>query len=149
MPVPSQGHYGFHSFPVVDWFYLFIYLCGRDRMVVGLLLDITLCDKVCQWLATGRWFSPGTPVSSTSKTYRVIDRLMNRKSECNLLIHKFRQITERTSHTFIWPYCFMIICFINMNNLVIPETRCAQYIWYLCFYYCHWIDTTPRVSSTH
>jgi hypothetical protein len=26
MPVPSYGHYGFHSFPVVDWFCLFIYL---------------------------------------------------------------------------------------------------------------------------
>ena len=26
MPVPSQGHYGFHSFPVVDLFCLFIYL---------------------------------------------------------------------------------------------------------------------------
>ena len=26
MPVPSQGHYGFHSFPVVDWFCLFIYI---------------------------------------------------------------------------------------------------------------------------
>ena len=26
MPVPNQGHYGFHSFPVVDWFCLFIYL---------------------------------------------------------------------------------------------------------------------------
>ena len=25
-------------------------------------------DKVCQWLATGRWFSPGPPVSSTNKT---------------------------------------------------------------------------------
>ena len=24
-------------------------------------------DKVCQWLATGRWFSPGIPVSSTNK----------------------------------------------------------------------------------
>ena len=24
MPVPSQGHYDFHSFPVVDWFCLFI-----------------------------------------------------------------------------------------------------------------------------
>ena len=24
MPVPSQGHYGFHSFPVVDLFCLFI-----------------------------------------------------------------------------------------------------------------------------
>jgi hypothetical protein len=30
----------------------------------------TLCDKVCQRLATGRWFSPGTPVSSTNKTDR-------------------------------------------------------------------------------
>ena len=29
----------------------------------------TLCDQVCQWPATGRWFSsPGTPVSSTNKT---------------------------------------------------------------------------------
>ena len=29
---------------------------------------ITLCAKVCQWLATGQWFSPDTPVSSTNKT---------------------------------------------------------------------------------
>ena len=28
----------------------------------------TLCDKVCQWLATVRWFSPGTLVFSTNKT---------------------------------------------------------------------------------
>jgi hypothetical protein len=34
------------------------------------VLDKTLCDKVCQWLATGRWFSPGTPVFSTNKTER-------------------------------------------------------------------------------
>ena len=26
--------------------------------------------KVCQWLATGRWFSPGTQVSTTNKTDR-------------------------------------------------------------------------------
>ena len=32
------------------------------------VLDTTLCDKVCQWLATGRWFSPGAPDSSTDKT---------------------------------------------------------------------------------
>ena len=30
-------------------------------------LDTTLCDKICQWLATGRWFSP---VSSTNETDR-------------------------------------------------------------------------------
>jgi hypothetical protein len=63
---------------------------GRDHMVVGFtttyaisayhhwccefesrswrgLFDKTLCYKVCQWLATGRWFSP---VSSTNKTDR-------------------------------------------------------------------------------
>jgi hypothetical protein len=30
----------------------------------------TLCDKVCQWLATDQWFSPGPPVSSSNKTDR-------------------------------------------------------------------------------
>ena len=34
------------------------------------VLDTTLLDKVCQWLAAGRWFSPCTPVSSTNKTAR-------------------------------------------------------------------------------
>ena len=28
----------------------------------------TVCDKVCQWLATGQWFSQGPLVSSTNKT---------------------------------------------------------------------------------
>jgi hypothetical protein len=30
------------------------------------VLDTTLCDNVCQWLATGRWFSTVTPVSTTN-----------------------------------------------------------------------------------
>ena len=30
----------------------------------------TLCDKVCQWPAAGRWFPPGPPISSTNKTDR-------------------------------------------------------------------------------
>jgi len=32
------------------------------------VLETTICDKVCQWLAAGQWFSPGTPVSSYNKT---------------------------------------------------------------------------------
>jgi hypothetical protein len=31
-------------------------------------LGTTLCDKVHQWFAAGRWFSPGVPVSSIDKT---------------------------------------------------------------------------------
>ena len=34
------------------------------------ILYTTLCDKVCQWLATCRCFFPGPPVSSTNKTDR-------------------------------------------------------------------------------
>ena len=32
--------------------------------------DTTLCDKVCQSLATGRWFSLSAPVSSTNTADR-------------------------------------------------------------------------------
>jgi hypothetical protein len=29
-----------------------------------------ICDKVVQRLATGQWFSPGAPISSTNRTDR-------------------------------------------------------------------------------
>jgi len=32
------------------------------------VLETTLCDKDGQWLATGLWFSPVTPVSSFNKS---------------------------------------------------------------------------------
>jgi hypothetical protein len=36
--------------------------------VLKVCIDTALCDKVCQWLVTGWWFSSVTPVSSTNKT---------------------------------------------------------------------------------
>jgi len=57
-----------------SWFYR---LCNQYLSPLMLWFRIsirarceTLCDKVCQWLATGRWFSPGPPVSLTNKTNR-------------------------------------------------------------------------------
>jgi hypothetical protein len=69
-------------------FYRELNLSRRDRMVVEFtttramvayhhlscefephscrgVLDKTLCDKVCQWLATDLWISLGTPISAT------------------------------------------------------------------------------------
>jgi len=50
------------------------YLCNQCLSPLMLWVRIpirarctTLCDKVCQWLGTDRWFSPGPPVSSTNK----------------------------------------------------------------------------------
>ena len=74
-----------------DMHILFIFSVGRhgqDLMVIGFTTTYvigayhhwccvfefdqgrctTLCDNVCQWFATGRWFSPDAPVSFTSKT---------------------------------------------------------------------------------
>ena len=34
------------------------------------MLNTTLCDKVCQWLAAGQLFSVGHPVSSTNTIVR-------------------------------------------------------------------------------
>jgi len=31
------------------------------------MLDATLCDKVCQLRAAGRWFSGGTPIDKTER----------------------------------------------------------------------------------
>ena len=46
-------------------------LCIRIPLRRG-VLDSTLCDKICEWLAAGRWFSPVTAVSSSKKTERNI-----------------------------------------------------------------------------
>jgi hypothetical protein len=89
---------------------------GRDHMIVGFtitclscefesrrrgVLNTTLCDKVCQWLATARWFSTGTTVSCTNKTdcygEVVLNTITNTKSttkiyrnlDLNLVSNKF------------------------------------------------------------
>ena len=41
---------------------------GREFESHSYVLVTTLCYKICQCLATGHWFSPGTPVSSTNTT---------------------------------------------------------------------------------
>jgi len=57
--------------------WIYNYICNQCLSPLMLWVRIpirvrrtTLCDKVCQWLATSRWFSPGPPVSSTNKTDR-------------------------------------------------------------------------------
>ena len=69
------------------------------------VLDTTLCDKVCQWLATGRWFSPGTSISSTNKTDRhdASEILLQvALYTINLGVFKLYEITTRKSHYTLW-----------------------------------------------
>ena len=60
-----------------SWFYNYLYNQCLSPLTLWVqiplrwgVLDTTLCDTVCQWLATCRWFSPCPPVFSTNKTDR-------------------------------------------------------------------------------
>ena len=56
--------------PLVDSVPITTKSCEFEHRAWRDVVDITLCDKVCQRLATGRWFSLGTPISFTNKTDR-------------------------------------------------------------------------------
>ena len=60
--------------------------------------DIILCDDVCQWLAEGRCFSTGTPVSFTNKTDRqdIIEILLKVALNLYTLTLKNSQKSENT-----------------------------------------------------
>ena len=97
--------------------WIYNYLCNHYQCLSPLTLwvriqlkrgvvDTTLCDNVCQWLAAGQWFSPGTLVSSTNKmpryNWNIVDsgikhhKPTNQKSSEISLLHPF------VSHTFLW-----------------------------------------------
>ena len=64
--------------PLWSWSYdswIYNYLCNQwlSPLMLWVRISIrarctTLCNKVCQWLLTGRWFSSGPPVSSNNKS---------------------------------------------------------------------------------
>jgi len=70
-PIHREGP----SWPWSYGIWIYNYLCNQYLSPLMLWVRIsittrctTLCDQVCQWLATSRWFSPGPSVSSTNKT---------------------------------------------------------------------------------
>jgi len=66
---------------IIDMKYIVWKFNGITVEIIGWrgVLDTTLCDKVCRWLATDLLFFPGTPFSSTNKTNRhdVTEILLN------------------------------------------------------------------------
>jgi hypothetical protein len=64
------------------------------------VLGTILCDKVCQLLAVGQWFSPGTPVSSTNKTDRNdITEILLKVGPCNVKsVKKIKDVFTHSNH---------------------------------------------------
>ena len=77
----------------------------------------TLCDKVCQWLATGRWISAGPTVSSTNKTDRheiLLKVALNTTKQTNnhLLRCKVNKVSTIST---ISKCCLLHICLMVFN----------------------------------
>jgi hypothetical protein len=69
----SYAYIWIHWIPYLGTIWIGNFLCNYCLLPLTLrvriplrrgVLDATLCDNLCQWLVAGRWFSPGTPVSS-------------------------------------------------------------------------------------
>jgi hypothetical protein len=94
----------------------------------------TLCDKVCQWLATCWWFSPGTPVSSNNKSDRqaIIEILLKVALDTIILI--LIQLDNHSSSFKIWKLnCVVWNIIIHWYQMC---ARCSYII--LFFFYLIW-----------
>ena len=99
--------------------YLFVFPLKISRCLPLLKFKVrTRCPllpfaSVCQWLETGRWFSLGTPVSSTIKTDR----------------HDINEILFKVA--------------LNTINQTKPPTHmfCRGFMFYLCYLYLFTIYT--------
>jgi hypothetical protein len=58
--------------------YILLHLCCEFKSCSGEVhvLDTTLYDKVCQWLAACQWFTPATQVSSTNDHHDITEILL-------------------------------------------------------------------------
>ena len=134
---------------------------GRDRMVAGFIntchhclsplmlwvriplrigvLDTPLCDNICQWLAAGRCFSPGTRVSSTNKTDRhdITDILL--KVSLNAITLIYLYITNHHKHPSLSTVFFVgFVLFIVLGF-------CIEFC--LCFVCLCPVSCVPNVAS--
>ena len=111
-----------------SWINNYMYLCNQNLSPLTLRVlnpfrrgvhNTTLCDKVCQWLATGWWFSQSTSVSSTNKTdchditeilLKVVLNTTNNPThlEWNHIIYiQHKRITYRFSFSCPWVTIFL------------------------------------------
>jgi hypothetical protein len=105
------------------------------------VLDKTLCDKVCQWLVAGQWFSPSTSVSSTNKT-DITEILYNNPnplfclSYLSCIFSVYIILLYFTVSYFVHFYCNilfpsaivsykMVICILKWWNTELQRIRCG------------------------
>jgi hypothetical protein len=116
MPVPSQGHYGFHSFPVVDWFCLFIYLWvltfPRRKFDISSFLPGCSCNLWSEWSEYG----------PCSKDCGNGEQRRNRTREC---FPRFQCVDALVEHAS--SYCNLGVCMYEPIRVITKLPNSEQY----------------------
>jgi hypothetical protein len=112
---------------------ILLMLWARIPLTRG-VIDTALCGKIYQWLAAGRWFSPGTPISSTNKIdLRDITEV--------LLKVALNTIMTPWTHIMLYRLHLAWVGF-ELTTLVVIGTDCID----SCKSKCHTITTTTTPS---
>ena len=93
------------------------YSCEFESRSWQGVLGTAVCDKVCQWLVADRWFSPGTPVSSTFTTdhHYIIEILL--KVVLNTIALTLKTIGKYDYYDQISPPLLKLILRVTRNIL--------------------------------
>ena len=115
------------------WIYNYMYLCNQclsplmlwDQISIRARCTI-LCDKVCQWLMTGMWFSLGLPVSSTNK--------IDRHDITEILLKVALNTIKQTSISYCKPLTKLIFLLVQSNFSLCDYILLRSSIWYTISY---------------
>ena len=83
----------------------------------------TLCDQVSQWLATGRWFFPGPPVSSTNKSHHhdIYNWNIVESGAKHHQANKTNMIYPEKTVSLFSVFCSMFYLHLNHVGFCVPE----------------------------
>ena len=80
--------------------------------------DTKLCDKVCEWLTAGLWFSLGTPVSSTNKSDR---------HDITEILLKVALNTLNQTINLLYMYLFLLCIAVDKINLILTRNKLSTH----------------------
>jgi hypothetical protein len=108
-----------------------------------------ICNKICQWLATGQWFSLGTQVSSTNKTccHDITEILL--KVALNAINQIKPYQTEAVTLKNIWRKHIIKNGNLNCSDLIMSFFMLNILSFIIClfffyFYHANVVSSTPH-----
>jgi hypothetical protein len=136
--------------------WIYNYLCNQcsSPLMLWVWISIrarctTLCDKVCQWLATGWWFSPGPPVSSTNKTdcHDITEILL--KVALKTIKQTNKQTNKQTTNSY--SMCLPVLALLAKSHVIYCHVHCICHQWrkfsHLNLLLWNWLE--PKFYGCH